>query len=366
MKRIKTGYILLFIFITAAYIFCSFLKTGEYSSLIYPGVKIQGIDLSGKTKQEAYDLINQSYINKITGKKINVYSEKSKKTYTLNYNKLKFMFDLEDCLNKAYSYGKYDSFIERIFRVNFSSCNYELHYTYDKKAVEDFSSAILAAETKQPVNASMVVNNDELNVLKEVQGYMPDTALLLKELFQDINCQGEVDKIINIVFNPLIPKITSDTLKGINKKISTFSTAYLGISSPERCNNIELAVKSINGKVIMPGEIFSYNETVGERTAVKGYKNAPVIENGKMVYGLGGGICQVSTTLYNAAIKAGLDIVERNHHSLPVHYISSGMDATVDYGNLDLKFKNNKKYPIYIQGITIDGKIIFNLYSNNS
>ena len=88
------------------------------------------------------------------------------------------------------------------------------------------------------------------------------------------------------------------------------------------------------------------------------------IVNSKLVKGIGGGICQVSTTLYNAAVRANMEITERNHHSLPVHYVSTGMDATVDFGNLDLKFRNNSKYPVYIEAVTTGGKIVINLYSH--
>jgi len=370
MKNIKTKYrvILLISLLLIGSIFINYYnKINNFNSLIYPGVEIQGVDLSGKSKNEAVNIIKNSNLKNIENKKINLYSNKSNKTYMLEYSKINFEYDIKGAVDKAFEYGRRESFFKKIYLISgFDYVNCSLNFTYNKKYLENFVSLVQASENVNPVNAYLNISDDKINVIKEKQGYSLDKDLLLKELISKINGEVGSDTNLDIKFNDEAPKVTKDMLQTINAKISSFSTFYSGISSPERANNIELAVRSINGKVLMPGETFSYNDTVGERTLAKGYKYAPVIENNKMVMGLGGGICQVSTTLYNAAIRGNMEIVERNHHSLPVHYVSAGMDATVDFGNLDLKFKNNSKYPVYIEAVTTDGRIIFDLFTHNS
>ncbi len=147
--------------------------------------------------------------------------------------------------------------------------------------------------------------------------------------------------------------------------ISSFST-NLGSSSPTRINNIVTCVKAINGKILMPGEVFSFNETVGERTKERGYMNAPAIINKKIQSELGGGICQVSTTLYNAVLLTGIKNIDRTHHSLPSSYVGLGLDATVDWNNIDLKFSNTLNYPICIAGSVQDKNLCIKIFSNSS
>ena len=145
------------------------------------------------------------------------------------------------------------------------------------------------------------------------------------------------------------PNVTTNMIgnEAFPDLISSFSTKY-SASNKDRTTNLKLASNKINGTVIMPGEIFSYNTVVGKRTIAAGYKEAPIYENGKVVDGLGGGICQISTTLYNAALYANLEIVERRNHQFVPSYSAAGRDATVVYGAIDFKFKNTRSYPIKI------------------
>lgn len=130
-------------------------------------------------------------------------------------------------------------------------------------------------------------------------------------------------------------------------KLSEFST-YYAASNYNRTTNLRIAAGKINGTVLMPGEVFSYNQVVGERTIAAGYKEAPIYVEGRVEDGLGGGICQITTTLYNAVTYANLEIIERTNHQFVPSYVGAGRDATVVYGALDFKFKNNRDYPIKI------------------
>ncbi len=146
-----------------------------------------------------------------------------------------------------------------------------------------------------------------------------------------------------------IPKITTDKLgdEAFPDLLASFTTNYDG-GNVNRSTNLRLASNKINGTVVMPGETFSYNATVGERTIAAGYRDAKIYQNGQVIDGLGGGICQISSTLYNAVVLANLDIVSRRNHGFVTSYLGAGRDATVVYGATDFRFKNSRKYPIKI------------------
>ena len=143
--------------------------------------------------------------------------------------------------------------------------------------------------------------------------------------------------------------------------ISSFSTKY-DASNKNRSQNLAIAAGKIDGTVLMPGEEFSFNQVVGKRTIQEGYKDAKIYQNGKVVDGLAGGICQISSTLYNAVIKANLEIVERRNHSFTTSYVQAGKDATVVYGVIDFKFKNTRTYPIKIEATVNSGIAEFKIH----
>ena len=147
-----------------------------------------------------------------------------------------------------------------------------------------------------------------------------------------------------------IPEITTNKIgnEAFPDLLSTFSTKYDASNVP-RTTNLKLAMKKLDGVVVNPGETFSYNKTLGKRTAEAGYKEAGGFAGGKVVQTLAGGICQISSTLYDAAVYANLEIVERHNHMFLAGYVEAGKDATVVYGAYDFKFKNTRKYPIMIK-----------------
>ncbi len=149
-----------------------------------------------------------------------------------------------------------------------------------------------------------------------------------------------------------------DTMRKYNldEIVSTYTT-YFDIDNSNRNRNIKIAAESIDGVVVMPGEIFSFNEVVGPRTKERGYKKAPEIVNGEFVDGVGGGICQVTSTLYNSILLANLDIIKRANHSRPVSYVDLGRGATIYYGVIDFKFKNNKEYPIIVSSRVVYNQV---------
>ncbi len=184
---------------------------------------------------------------------------------------------------------------------------------------------------------------DPFTVYPEVEGVDFDVEKA-KEI---IAAEVKDEYIIELTITK--PNVTIDQIgtEAFPDQLSTFTTRY-DASDKDRTTNLSLACQKINGKVLMPGETFSYNETLGPRSYATGYKNAKVYENGQVVDGIGGGICQISSTLYNAALMSDMEIVERRNHQFVTSYVGAGRDATVVYGSTDFRFKNTRTYPVKI------------------
>lgn len=173
----------------------------------------------------------------------------------------------------------------------------------------------------------------------------------------------EADTECTIPLKVLYPNVTTNMIgqEAFPDLLATFSTKY-ATSNKNRTTNLRLAASKIDGYVLLPDETFSYNSVVGERTIAAGYKEAAIYENGQVVDGLGGGICQISTTLYNATLFANLEMVELYNHQFVPSYVTAGRDATVVYGVKDFKFKNSRKYAIKITCSVSGGVATFNIW----
>jgi vancomycin resistance protein YoaR len=169
---------------------------------------------------------------------------------------------------------------------------------------------------------------------------------------------------IPIVVDQVYPSISEEDLK-VMGELSSAITWY-NSGEIDRTHNLVRAASAINGQVVNPGEVFSFNKTVGARSFETGYRDAMVIVSGRFEPGVGGGICQVSSTLYNSVLKADLEIVERHNHALAVAYIPVGLDATVSWGIQDFRFKNNTDHPIYIRTNTGGGQLTVTIYGHLS
>lgn len=335
----------------------------QYDNYIYPKIYVEDMDLSGKGKEEAYKLLSDKYGQEILKKKISI--KAGNQNYILDYSKIGAAYNIEETVNSAYNYGKELNFFAKYKMIkNPEVKKLDLQFTYDAAPVKKLIAEIQKEVDKEPINASIkMANRGSFSVSPDSKGAKLNTAKLEKDISSVINEEINEEVEVQAQIDDVEANVSTAALSKINTKISSFSTTFSG-SSENRIANISLATNSISGKVLMPGDSFSFNDIVGKRTAARGYKEAPVIVNNKLDSGLGGGICQVSTTLYNAVMKANINATERSHHSLPSHYVALGLDATVDYGRLDYKFKNTLEYPIYIEGY-IDGKtLIFNVYSD--
>jgi len=225
--------------------------------------------------------------------------------------------------------------------------------------VEDFYKQII----RDPVDASTKVENNVVSVVPHIMGRDIDKSVLAS-IAAELEKTENTENILPVIFSK--PKLLTEDVKAMLFK-DTLATMYTQFytATPNDANrgeNIKLAVSKINGKILAPGEVFSFNDVVGPRTDAQGYKIAHVYSDGKIVDDVGGGICQVSTTLYNAVLFSDLDVQERTNHMFTVGYVPFGRDAAVSYGSVDFKFKNSSKWPIRIEGwVTSDNKIYFSL-----
>lgn len=187
-----------------------------------------------------------------------------------------------------------------------------------------------------------------------------DFAVTLQEA-ENIMAADKKEYIIPLKLTPAAKTINDIGTEAFPYLISSFSTKY-DASNRNRSGNLKLAADKINGTVLMPGEEFSFNEVVGKRTIEAGYTNAKIYENGQVVDGLAGGICQISSTLYNAVLLANLDVTVRRNHSYTTTYVRAGRDATVVYGTQDFKFKNTRTYPVKIEASVGNGIAEFKIH----
>lgn len=212
---------------------------------------------------------------------------------------------------------------------------------------------------RAPVNAFL---DGRGAIVKEQSGYMFD-----RQAFTDRFFRFMVEGNLTTLEAPrrvIYPKVDSELLTSIREKMIGYYTTYYNSRNKNRSQNIALAAKAINNQYLFPGEKFSFNEVVGERSVAKGYSRAKIIVKGEVAEGIGGGICQISSTLFNAVDRAGLHITQRYSHSRRVPYVPPGRDATVSWYGPDFVFENKYNQPIMIRAFAQHGQVTILIYSS--
>jgi vancomycin resistance protein YoaR len=214
---------------------------------------------------------------------------------------------------------------------------------------------------REPVDAYI---NEQGQLIQEKAGIELNKAAFTEKLYTFFYQDGPA--IMDVPLRTIYPRVDSELLSDIKTKLIGHYVTYFNSSNKERSNNIFLAAEKINNQVVFPGETFSFNQSVGERTKALGYKPAKIIVKGEYSEGIGGGICQVSSTLFNAVDRAGLQIVKRYSHSRRVPYVPPGRDATVSWYGPDFSFKNDYNQPILIRTNVRHGMMLVFIYSSDS
>ena len=269
--------------------------------------------------------------------------------YNLNLNIPKTnLFDYDYEINKYNRFGSTEErqqLLSTMLKLGFDK-EISLNYLFP-----DLTQTLNLIEKNiylAPVDASIKTNTNTHQVFfgtKEQKGLKLERDLLIENIINSYLTNQQLR--FNIPTKTLNPNVLLSELMHDKCLRSDFST-NISNSSADRKHNIKNALARLNNTIVAPNQTFSFNAHVGRRTAENGYRQAKIIVNNEYVDGIGGGVCQVSTTLYNSVLLAGLDIVEANKHSKQVGYVNKGFDAMVNYGSSDLKFKNNTNSPIRI------------------
>lgn len=351
MKKIKNQLKKTFFalaFIVGAFLFCT-----AFCLPLPKGAKINGVDVGGLTHDQATQKVRSSVQEFLKEKTLLVEVDGQK--FCFSHPEIDFLDDLQTLVPTIKKSGEYTAnitfFLNGINAVAQSICQsvlsppQEPYYVFNSKGAPfDYYSGKGGYSCE----------------FDDVKSAIERSLTTLKFFYK--NQQNFAPVHLKTTY--VSPQNTLKTLKENTVKLSAYST-YFDALNVARSHNIALACEKINGCVILPGETFSFNATVGKRTAKNGFLSAKVIEGGKFVDGVGGGVCQVSTTLYNVALLSGLKIKEAHPHSLAVGYVPPSRDAMVSGSYCDLRFENQGDAPVFIRGEVVDGRITFTFYGKS-
>jgi vancomycin resistance protein YoaR len=228
-------------------------------------------------------------------------------------------------------------------------------------AATKYFAGVAKALDREPRNARFTLTGQgRIRVVPSADGRALDVKATQSQLLDA--ALSPTARAGNLVVATATPRITTEKAKGMGivGVVGSYTTTYGG--DPNRLSNVQLVSQLLDDHLIAPGQVFSFNETTGERNAEKGFLEAPVIINGELQTGIGGGVCQVSTTVFNAAFEAGLSIEERTNHALYISHYPTGRDATVNYPDLDLKFRNDTGHWLWLRTFVGAGSLTVNLY----
>ena len=336
------------------------IAPADNNKKIHKNITIENISVGKLTKEEAVNILEKTY--PLDNFNINYNNE----SWTIKPEDIELNFHIEERVDEALNYTRSKSIwnnIKRKGKLNINKpYNIKIKATYNEVKLSKQLEKIYEKINIEAVDATFYVEpSGEIKRSESKEGRDVDISKLKDDIYNMINKKKIKD--INLPVLTLYPKTSTKQVKSINSILGQFSTSFN--DSTSRGSNIHVAGESTSDVLLMPGETFSYNKKTGARNWVNGYQSAPIIVGGKVVNGEGGGVCQVSTTIYNAALLSGLTIDEVHNHSLPSRYAPRGRDATVSYGYTDLKFTNPYTHPVYIKNIVGNGAITSKIYGCN-
>ena len=337
-------------------------KTVEQDAF-FPGVTIDGIDLGGMSMEEAQALVDMG--QQQTTSAFSLVVEGGGKRWRITSDQVPMTFDGQQVLERAYAVGRRGTLEERyseIIRTAEQGAAFTTGFSYDREAVGSLVDVIgdsLDYAAKDATLDAFDVNNRTFTFTEAQPGYRIDRAQLAEDILAALDA-GAYDRVVTPKGEKIEPEITRAQLEGLFGKVASFTTETT--KDRDRNANIELSASALNGRVVMPGDTLSFNQCTGQRTGAKGYREAGAIAGGVLVDDTGGGVCQTSSTLFNAVIRADLEIVEREAHSWPASYVNKGEDATVNWPSLDFVFRNNGQFPVFVVAWYEKQKVTVEIY----
>lgn len=330
----------------------------------YPGVVVDGVDLGGKTMEEALALLSSHETASVQG--FEVFLTADGKTWRLSSDEIPLSWNTETILQQAYALGRGGSLEDRyaaIQRLETVGAYYESNYTYDKAQVREITDAIAQELHIDGWDARVVafdVANRSFAFSDEQVGRDVDADELYQTVIEQLDA-GAQGVTIPVHMMEITPSVTRAQLEADYGLITSFTTKTT--DNNNRNTNIRLAAEALNGAMVDAngGEI-SFNSLTGERTKEKGYKEAAAIAGGSSVQEVGGGVCQVATTMFNALLRANCEIVTRYPHAWPADYVPRGEDATVDWPGVDLVMRNDGPAPLFLAAWYEDRQVTVEVY----
>lgn len=379
-KIIRSSFWFLFGATIGLFFFASFVYIyykQSYEDKIYPGITIEEKNLGGMTQEEAKNYFSRK--NQTTYDQTIILDSKER-TATISASQLGIGYDESLLAAQAYSVGRSENLFSDIYLIFQSSINgikLQPAYHYNEKKLDAVMLSFQEVINEEPIDARFNFENGKVTEFQTAKnGKQVDVDLLKKTILDEVitSSKEKNDKTLtlSVPVRTKEPEITNEEANdlGIKELIGKGSSLYQG-SIVNRIYNLTLAASRMNGILVKPGEEFSFNKVIGDISTLSGYKQAYVIQNGRTVLGDGGGVCQVSTTLFRAILNAGLPITERNQHAYRVGYYEQdsapGIDAAIYTPNIDLKFKNDTGHHILIQSYVEPGssRLTFELYGTS-
>lgn len=341
------------------------VANAEEADTINEGVYIGDVDVSGMTAEEAKEAVEEK-VDELGSKTITLKAEDSSVSATAS--ELGLSWENEEVVEEAVGLGKSGNIVKRYMDnkdLEHEPKVYDLDFSADESEIKSFVENNCGELNREAKDGSLTRENGYFEIVPGEKGVTINADQSAKAIqdYMDNEWTGESGSV-ELVAETVEPRGTEEELNKVQDVLGT-ATTYYG-STAARNQNVEVGAQKLNGHVLYPGDTFSVTQAVIPFTEENGYLPAPSYESGKVVDSYGGGICQVSTTLYNALLAAELEIVERHNHTMIVTYVDPSKDAAIAEGLMDLQFANNTDAPIYIEGYAYGGQLTFTIYGEET
>lgn len=329
------------------------VMAAKHESVIRPNITVGDVSVSGLTLEEAQRKLREWWETARRAEITLTNPALKNQIPPRSASRWGIVLDDQASLSQVKVEDFWDSLGREVGIKDAPAKKFELEFKSDPTRIEDLKRQIAEdGATQNP--AKILFAGGIIKRTPESNGFALDDAKVFDAALAAMKAGGQGE----LPLTQAPKKVSDEDLASIKEVVSSFSTNFPN-GKVARCANIRLASSNLSGMVLMPGDRLSFNEVLGKRTIAAGYKVAPVIKNGKHDFDVGGGLCQVSTTLYNAVLLANLKVLRRENHSLPSAYVPLGRDATVDYGSHDMQFQNDSDKPIAIVSKYEPGKLTY-------
>ncbi|NMB25937.1 MAG: hypothetical protein GX986_10445 [Firmicutes bacterium] len=342
----------------------AFVTSYLASDTIALGVSVASVNVGGLSAREASAYLG-NYLRAITDSPVTIVYGNAR--WEVIPSQIGITTDLDNILISAFQVGRQGHLLRRLSdHVQSHAQGWDVPHivSVDHEKLTSALRKIALTANVPPIDASIrITSDDQVEIIPGSLGQKVELNQLVNEVITASTRQG--DRTVTVIPQIVMPDFSTEDAYAlqIRRPIAQFATIF-DPKDGNRVGNIRLAAQELDGVLLRSGEIFSFNQWVGPRVDSEGYKAAPVIFDGQLLPGIGGGVCQVSTTLYNAVLLAGLDVITRSPHSLPIGYVPLGRDAAVAYDYLDLVFRNNSPYGLILSTRVEHDRLIIKVFSD--